>query len=72
MNHQITIKISAKNAAFENLESYETARILRGIADKLNGPEQCWTVASIDEKPLFDVNGNRVGAIVITHKDGGR
>ena len=49
------LSICTDNAAFEGDENAEVARILRGLADRLEG-------ASPDEYyPLRDVNGNKVG-----------
>jgi hypothetical protein len=52
---QIKITINTGNSAFEGGEGYELARILRGLADKLeNGSEP---------SKLMDINGNSVGTI---------
>ena len=64
----ITITIRTNNAAFDDHESSETARILREIAVKLDGAT--WTIPSIDQQPLYDVNGNRVGAFKVRHVEG--
>ncbi len=61
----IRITISTGNAAFDNRESSETARILREIADRLD--DAAWMIPTIDHNPLYDVNGNRVGAIKVRH-----
>lgn len=49
------LTIKTDNAAFEDDPTAEVARILRGLADRLEG-------ASPDEDyPLRDLNGNCVG-----------
>lgn len=53
------LTIETENAAFEETPASEIARILRGLAEKLerdgvpDGPDNCWR--------LRDVNGNTVG-----------
>ena len=49
-----TITIETGNAAFEYAE-YELARILRKYADEIEN-------GSHINRPLFDINGNKVGA----------
>ena len=68
MIHKITIKIRTGNAAFRDgdHENYETARILRVIADRLEHAD--WMISSIDDEPLMDIHGNRVGSIVVKHR----
>ena len=55
------IEIEMDNAAFENGNGYELARILRGAADRV---EDC-EFAAPDSMPVFDTNGNLVGKISI-------
>jgi len=54
----IKVEINTDNAAFEDNESQETARILRSLAERIDGhphfsPGHC--------QPLRDYNGNEVG-----------
>lgn len=51
---RITIKMD--NAAFEDSNGTEAARILRRLADDIDGLN--WTESS---QSLFDLNGNKVG-----------
>ena len=54
----LTIKIDCGNAAFDDDPTAEVARIIRALADRMEG-------ASPDEDyPLRDINGNKVGAAV--------
>ena len=56
-----TITVNMENAAFEENEAgTELARILRGLADDLEGHHQ------LEGVTLRDFNGNRVGALVIS------
>lgn len=56
-----TLKIGTDNAAFEHLE-YEVARILRGIANKIeNGCDESGAI--------MDANGNTVGTYTLTEGD---
>ncbi|CRI66753.1 hypothetical protein THIOKS13070009 [Thiocapsa sp. KS1] len=56
---ELTIEMSLDNAAFEDDPAPEIARILRQLADKLEG-------RGIDDEILLrDINGNRVGKAVI-------
>ena len=54
----ITVTINTDNAAFEGQEDYETARILRKLADNI---EQAHGPANCDGMKLRDYNGNTVG-----------
>lgn len=56
---KITVTISTDNAAFEDNEAGETARILRDLADKLER-RGLMDIAAIDE------NGNKVGRFTVT------
>jgi hypothetical protein len=56
---ELTIEMSLDNAAFEDDPAPEIARILRQLADKLEGR------GIDDEILLWDINGNRVGKAVI-------
>lgn len=62
---RITITIETGNAAFEDEPASEVARILRAAADRV---EETGEVPHCG-LPLFDVNGNRCGAVTI---EGGR
>ncbi len=52
MSH-ITIKIETENDAFHPLQEFETARILRELADRIETNSEITTIR--------DVNGNKVG-----------
>lgn len=56
---ELTIEMSLDNAAFADDPAPEIARILRQLADKLEGR------GIDDEILLWDINGNRVGKAVI-------
>ena len=62
--HTITIEIETSNAAFDDHESGETARILRNIARTLSeaGPH---IFGHSEPRALFDINGNTIGRVVI-------
>lgn len=54
---KLTIEITMDNAAFESATGFETARILKAYADKIEDHE----LDVADKWPLRDVNGNVVG-----------
>jgi hypothetical protein len=55
---EMTIKIGMDNAAFEDCNGDELARILRKLAERLDGA----TIGEDgDGANLFDANGNNVG-----------
>jgi hypothetical protein len=54
----LKIQIETSNAAFE--EPGEVARILRELADKLDGATN--EGGMINNQPIRDINGNRVGS----------
>lgn len=55
----LTVKINAVNAAFEDENrGPELARILRGLADRVERGGCCYDGADL---VLFDLNGNRCG-----------
>ena len=56
---ELVIKIRCDNAAFEGDVSYEVARILRCYVDRI-------MISGELERPLMDVNGNRVGQAEVT------
>jgi len=56
-----TIKINCDNAAFvDDGAGYEVARILRKLAD------ECEDVGHPQFTGLYDINGNKVGAVDVT------
>lgn len=62
----LSIHIETVNAAFDdNQQGPELARILRGIADRLENlaPSDCadWTI--------YDINGNRVGRLYLDDEE---
>ncbi len=63
MSKNVTIRINTENDAFVGYESSEVARILREIADSLDSATM--TIGTLDEKFLFDINGNKVGSIKV-------
>ena len=54
---KLLIEIKMDNAAFEDGSGTECARILRELANRIEG-EQC---AIGDVTPCLDINGNKVG-----------
>ena len=54
---KIVIEIRMNNSAFENENGNELARILNGLASRVDEK----TLQEGDGKLLFDINGNRVG-----------
>lgn len=52
------MEIRMDNAAFEDNESHETARILRALADRIDGHPH---FSPGHEQALRDSNGNEVG-----------
>jgi hypothetical protein len=59
----LTIKIKTDNAAFDENKYGEVARILRNLADKLEGGYGGMGVTM----NLMDFNGNKVGTIKETN-----
>ncbi len=57
-----TIKIEMDNAAFEEENGREIARILRKLAARVENQN----VMDGYQFPLIDVNGNKVGTVEIT------
>ena len=60
MQH-MTITIKTTNAAFEDNETFEIARILRHLADRA---ESGFTLSG---QLVRDCNGNSVGVVIIKH-----
>ncbi len=59
---QAKIEITMDNAAFADAGSaHELGRILAKLADDLRQPH-----ATLDDKTLRDINGNRVGYFEVT------
>jgi len=58
---KLTIQIKMDNAAFDP-SGTEAARILRELADRLDGDN----LRAKDLRPLRDINGNRVGEAKVT------
>ena len=63
MTNRITIIIDCDNAAFEDGVFTEVSRILRNAAVKIEASLH-WNDFT---QPLFDLNGNRCGAITASH-----
>jgi len=59
---EIKINIKMDNAAFEDSNGIELARILRRLADRVDETER----KDGDGEYLFDKNGNRVGHWEVT------
>ena len=53
----LKLKINTENAAFDQAEGQEVARILRGLADRLENLDKLQEC----QLPLRDLNGNTVG-----------
>jgi hypothetical protein len=59
---RLTIELSTENAAFtDGNAGIEVARILRAAADKI----ETWPGANEFKIGLRDINGNKVGALVV-------
>ncbi len=63
MNVTLDIALRSGNAAFEDCPSFETARILRKVADDIEAS----SMYCADN--LWDVNGNRVGSFSFEVED---
>lgn len=61
----INLNISTTNAAFED-EAGEVARILRAAADRLDCAAGTGDLHDDDGFALHDLNGNRVGEVMIS------
>jgi hypothetical protein len=60
---QFVLTIKTDNAAFaDGMEAREVSRILAQAADRIESADVLYPY----ETPLHDVNGNRVGAYVLT------
>ena len=59
----VKIVIHADNAAFEDNEGQETARILRDLAKRIDGHPH---FSAGHDQALRDVNGNEVGYLTVT------
>lgn len=57
----IRVTISTENAAFQPFPGQEAARLLRRLADRLDGTTGPELDHRIDGGKLLDVNGNTVG-----------
>jgi len=55
---ELRIRIAMDNAAFEDNASQEAARILRKLADQIDGDRY---FDAGNERHLMDINGNNVG-----------
>ena len=56
---KVKIEIKTDNAAFEDYTGSEVARILRELADNVDGESR------ITPQPLKDSNGNTVGKVEV-------
>jgi hypothetical protein len=63
MSHRITVTIETGNAAFDENESGEVARILRVAAAIVI--EAGYPLDRADGSKLHDINGNKVGKIKV-------
>jgi hypothetical protein len=61
---KITIAINMDNAAFDNHQSHEVARILRDLA----GDMEYNTIRSFDGLEIKDYNGNKCGTVKLSGK----
>lgn len=57
-----TITINMDNAAFDDTQQYELARILAKLANTVQGS----SITDINGQSIRDINGNVVGSIKIT------
>jgi len=62
MSNRLSVTIVTGNAAFENMEGYECARILRELADRLMQSDD---LSTVEEHRLYDLNGNKVGTVKV-------
>lgn len=62
---ELKIKMDMDNAAFEDANGYEAARILRKLADKIEGQQ----LEGSDSFRLMDANGNGVGEAEVIKGD---
>ena len=62
MSTKLTITLVTGNAAFEGCEGFETARILRALADRI---EEIEDLSGVVIPRLEDANGNRVGSVAV-------
>ena len=53
MKMKFKLKFNTDNAAFDNAREYEIARILRGIAQRIEN--------GIEDGFIIDSNGNKIG-----------
>jgi hypothetical protein len=60
-NAVFTVTIETGNAVFEDYPGEELARILRGLADHVEGQQAERAPGAKRVGPLRDVNGNTVG-----------
>lgn len=58
------VSIGTDNSAFDDSPGIELARILRSLADCVDGADVA-TVVAFDAFGLRDVNGNTVGSVAI-------
>lgn len=56
---RVTVKIDTDNAAFEDCDGAEVARILRELADRIDNEP----LGKKDCRFARDINGNRVGQL---------
>lgn len=61
------LNISMDNAAFEQDPNAELARLLRNVANALD--RQQGDIMNDGGAPVFDVNGNSVGAYFVTDEE---
>lgn len=52
------LEFETGNAAFDDMPEIEVARILRQIADRIEGP-----AGRFYDAPVRDINGNRIGSV---------
>lgn len=63
--NQFRLTMALGNAAFTGCAGDEIARILRSLADRMDG----LIILMAEDFPLIDANGNRVGAAELTGED---
>jgi hypothetical protein len=67
MSKTLHLSIDMGNAAFDESETGEVARILRRLATSLENTRH--TIDAYDDEKLYDINGNRVGRVTITEEE---
>jgi len=62
---RMTIRIQMDNAAFDVTCGSEVARILRDVAERVDGYNKVGVERNFTSRRLYDVNGDETGAIKV-------